>query len=82
MNNRTQSINHEGNVYAVLWRVAGESKTEPCPFCKKCHTHSKDQGHRIAHCDWTHKSFTENVTLNDGQEVSACDGYFVIDYMR
>jgi len=36
--------------YAVLWRDTQKSKTDPCPFCGKRHTHGLGDGHRVAHC--------------------------------
>jgi hypothetical protein len=57
-----------------------EDKTDVCMFCKKRHSHGDGDGHRLAHCDETSKSFTPEVTLRDGTTVRAEDGYVLKEY--
>ena len=54
--------------------------TELCPFCKKNHTHSAENGHRVAHCsmdDYNSTFDRSKVIKTPDGNVSSADGYYI-----
>lgn len=68
-------VEEDGRTYAVLNIDPQTGKTEPCPFCRKPHSHGKgSSGHKVAHC-------VPSLSVNEikGPDVSLYpdDGYVV-----
>jgi len=62
-----------GRAYAVLWREREGSKSVPCPFCGKGHTHGIGEGHRVTHCI----NPVNQVEASDGTVLFRDNGYIV-----
>lgn len=61
-----------GKAYAVL-KVNSKGTTSRCPFCGNPHYHSREAGHRVAHC------WVKDVSFKtaDGTILNNKDGYFL-----
>ena len=69
-----ESESLQGHAFLVLWRNTPQSRTDACPYCRKRHLHTPEDGHRSSHCPL---SENKKLTLPHGITVHAFDGYII-----
>src|SRR5699024_8504613 len=57
----------------------GKAVTNPCPFCDEKHTHSPEEGHRVAHCSHENR---HKAIASDGTVLSPENGYYIVERGR